>query len=52
MSHRTERGFDAATMAVEDAACAILKEAVTMKFAPPNRLRLINAIGTLELVRS
>ena len=52
MSHRTERGCNAATMALDDAAYAILKETMTMEFTPPNRLRLINTAGTLELVRS
>lgn len=39
-------------MALDDAVYAILKETMTMEFTPPNRLRLINAIGTLEFVRS
>jgi len=52
MSHRTERGCDAATMALDDEAYAILNEAMTMEFTPPNRLRLINGNGTLDLVRA
>jgi heat shock protein HslJ len=51
MSHRTERGCDAATMALDDDAYAILHETMTMEFTPPNRLRLINEKGTLDLVR-
>lgn len=51
MSSRTERGCDAATMALDDEAYAILKEALTMELTPPNRLRLINEKGTLDLVR-
>ena len=51
MSRRTERGCDSATMALEDEAYAILHTTMTMEFTPPNRLRLINASGTLDLVR-
>ena len=51
MSRRTERGCDSATMALEDEAYAILHTTMTMEFTPPNRLRLINASGSLELVR-
>ena len=51
MSRRTERGCDAATMALDDEAYAILNETMTMELTPPNRLRLINSIGTLDLVR-
>lgn len=52
MSRRTERGCDEARMALDDEAYAILNKTMTMEFTPPNRLRLINEIGTLELVRS
>lgn len=52
MSHRTERGCDAASMAIDDEAYAILSKAITMEFTPPNRLRLINENGTLDLVRN
>jgi len=52
MSLRTERGCDAATMALDEEAYAILRATTTMEFAPPNRLRLINESGSLELVRS
>ena len=51
MSVRTERGCDAATMALDEDAYAILHETMTMEFTPPNRLRLINQNGTLDLVR-
>jgi len=52
LSHRTERGCDAATMAIDDAAYAILRGTMTMELTPPNQLRLISANGSLELVRS
>jgi len=51
MSTRTERGCDAATEALDDEAYAILTKPMTMELAPPNRLRLTNEIGSLELVR-
>jgi len=51
MSHRTERGCDSVTEAVDDKAYAILRETMTMEFTPPSHLRLINAIGTLDLDR-
>lgn len=51
MSLRTERGCDAASMALDDEAYAILNEIMTMELTPPNRLRLINEKGTLDLVR-
>ena len=51
MSHRTERGCDAATMALDEDAYSILHETMTMELIPPDRLRLINEKGTLELVR-
>ena len=52
LSVRTERGCDAARLAVDDAAYAILSKSMTMEFTPPDLLRLINESGTLELVRS
>lgn len=51
MSRRTERGCDEATQAVDDAAYGILVQGMTMELTPPNRLRLINEKGTLDLVR-
>lgn len=51
MSRMTERGCDPATEALETQAHAILRKTMTMEFTPPNRLRLINENGTLELVR-
>ena len=51
MSHRTERGCDEARMALDDEVYAILSLAMTMELTPPNRLRLINEKGSLDLVR-
>lgn len=51
MSRRTERGCDTATEALEDEAYAILSNTMTVEFALPNRLRLANKNGTLELIR-
>ena len=51
MSHRTELGCDAVTMALDDEAYAILSETITMEFTPPSHLRLVNEHGTLDLVR-
>lgn len=51
MSHRTERGCDPARMALDDEAYAILHKAMIMDFTPPNRLRLVNENGALNLVR-
>lgn len=51
MSHSTERGCDAATMALDDEVYAIVGKAMTMDYAQPHRLRLINEKGSLELVR-
>lgn len=50
MSQRTERGCDEAREALDDEAYAILTKPMTIAFTPPNRLRLINENGTLELV--
>ena len=52
MSFRTERGCDAARMALDNEAYAILNETMTMEFTPPTRLRLINEKGTVDLVRN
>lgn len=51
MSRRTERGCDAARAALDDEAYAILIETMTIEFAPPDGLRLINENGSLDLVR-
>lgn len=51
MSTRTERGCDAAREALDDEAYAILTKPMTMELTQPNRLRLTNETGTLELVR-
>lgn len=51
MSFRTERGCDPATMALDDRAYAILSKTTTMELTPPNRLRLINEMGTIDLDR-
>jgi hypothetical protein len=47
----TERGCDPATMTREAQAHAILIRPMTMELTPPDRLRLINEYGTLDLVR-
>jgi hypothetical protein len=52
MSSRSEIGCDADTVALDDDAYAILSRTMTMEFIPPDRLRLFNESGTLELVRS
>ena len=51
MSHRTERGCDAARMTLDDAALAILMAPMAIAFDGSGRLRLSNARGTLDLVR-
>jgi heat shock protein HslJ len=50
-SMKTEIGCDPATMAIEEQTHAILRLAMTMELTPPDRLRLINEKGTLDLVR-
>lgn len=50
-SRKTERGCDDATMAAEERIHAILRKAMTMELTPPDRMRLINEHGTLDLVR-
>jgi heat shock protein HslJ len=52
MSGRTEIGCDAARMALDDEVYAILRKTMTMEFLPPNRLRLINEKGALDLARN
>lgn len=52
MSHRTERGCDPDRTALDDAAYAILHEAMAIEAAPRDRLRLTNKNGTLVLVRN
>jgi hypothetical protein len=52
MSHRTERGCDPVTMALDDEAYAILAKTLTMEFTGSDRLRLINERGAIELVRN
>lgn len=47
----TERGCEPARMALDERVAAILREPLTMEFTPPARLRLVNAVGTLDLVR-
>ena len=51
MSRRTERGCDAATAALDDEVYEILTKPMTMTLTSPNRLRLANESGTVELVR-
>lgn len=50
-STKTEIGCDPATMQVEEQTHAILRLAMTMELTPPDRLRLINEKGSLDLVR-
>jgi hypothetical protein len=50
---QTERGFaDPVAYAQEEQAGRILRLPMTMELTPPDRLRLINESGTLDLVRS
>lgn len=51
MSLRTERGCDAARLAIDDQAYAVLTRPMTMKLTPPGNLRLDNKYGILDLVR-
>ena len=51
MSHRTERGCDATTTALDEEAYAVLRQTMTMELSPPTRLRLVNEAGTLDLAR-
>ena len=51
MSGRTERGCDTVTEVVDEEAYAILHDPMTMELASPNRLRLTNENGALELIR-
>lgn len=52
-SRMTERGCGSPIdTAREKAAHAILRLPMTMELTPPDRLRLINEAGTLDLVRS
>lgn len=50
-STRTERGCDEAREALDDEAYAILTKPMTLEFKPPDRMRLTNQNGALELVR-
>jgi heat shock protein HslJ len=47
----TERGCDPSRLATETRAREILGKPMTMELIPPDRLRLINEAGALELVR-
>lgn len=51
MSRRTERGCGAATEALDDEAYAILSKPMTYELVAPDRLRLANQSGTIELIR-
>ena len=48
----TQRGCDAARLAVEEQAIKVIRAAMTMEFTEPDRLRLVNEWGTIDLVRS
>lgn len=50
-SVRTERGCDPGTVELDDQAYAVLRNTMTMEFSPPDRLRLVNEYGTVDLVR-
>ena len=47
----TERACAPALMQVDERVAAILRLPVTMELTPPDRLRLINEGGTIDLVR-
>ena len=47
----TEMGCDQARHQIDEEAVAVLRGAMTMKFTPPDRLRLSNRSGTIDLVR-
>lgn len=51
-SMKTKRGCDAATIALEERAYAILRTVMTMDFDAPGELRLISEKGNLNLKRS
>ena len=46
----TERGCDEPVMRIEEQGGRILRLPMTMELTPPDRLRLINEAGTLDLV--
>lgn len=48
----TERGCDEPLMRIEEQGGRIIRLPMTMELTPPDRLRLINEAGTLDLVRS
>lgn len=50
-SMRTERGCDERIMAQEEQGYAILRLPVTMELTPPDRLRIVNENGTMDLIR-
>jgi heat shock protein HslJ len=50
-STMTERGCSPAIMATEDQTQFILRVPMTMELTSPDRLRLVNEAGTLDLVR-
>ncbi|WP_300974192.1 META domain-containing protein [Sphingomonas sp. LHG3406-1] len=48
----TERGCEPERMQVDEQAAAVLRQPMTMELTPPDRLRLINAGGIIDLVRN
>lgn len=51
-SRRTERGCDSAKEALDDEAYALLAKKMSIEFTSPDRLRLVNDNGTMQLIRA
>lgn len=47
----TEMACDAGRMQIDSEVINVLRVAMTMELTPPDRLRLVNEAGTLDLVR-
>lgn len=52
MSTMTERGCDPEVIALEELTYSILRKTLTMEMTPPDRMRLINEVGSVDLVRA